>query len=104
MRLSTPVARLLFAVCASASFSCVLAQEATPGSQWLSINNRLDGQRFSPLKEITPANAAQLGEVCRVQIDGPTTFHAGLVVADGVIYTDTGLETVAIDARTCALR
>jgi alcohol dehydrogenase (cytochrome c) len=104
MRLSTPVARLLFAVCASASFSCVLAQEATPGSHWLSINNRLDGQRFSPLKEITPANAAQLGEVCRVQIDGPTTYHAGILVADGVLYTNTGRETVALDAATCAVR
>lgn len=80
------------------------AQETTPGSQWLTLNNRLDGQRFSPLKQITPANARQLGEVCRVQIDGPTTFHAGLVVVDGVIYTNTGRETVAIDAATCALR
>ncbi len=80
------------------------AQEPTPGSQWLSINNRLDGQRFSPLKEITPANAAQLGEVCRIQIDGPTTYHAGIVVADGVLYTNTGRETIALDAATCAVR
>jgi alcohol dehydrogenase (cytochrome c) len=81
-----------------------MAQEATPGSQWPTYNNRLDGQRYSPLKEITPANAAKLGEVCRLQIDGPTTFHAALVVVDGVIYTDTGRETVAVDATTCALR
>ncbi len=79
------------------------AATGAPGLQWPSINNRLDGQRFSPLKEITPANASQLREVCRVQIDGPTTFHAGLVVVDGVIYTNTGLETVAIDATTGAL-
>ena len=80
------------------------AQEAAPGSQWLSYNNQLDGQRFSPLKEITPDNVAQLGEVCRIQIDGPTSMHSGLIVADGVIYTATGRETVAIDATTCALR
>jgi len=80
------------------------AQEAAPGSQWLTINNRLDGQRFSPLKEITPVNAAQLGEVCRLQIDGPTTFHAGIIVVDGVLYTNTGRETVALDAASCALR
>ena len=36
----------------------------------------------------------------RVQIDGPTSFHAGLVVIDGVIYTTTGRETVALDERT----
>jgi alcohol dehydrogenase (cytochrome c) len=89
---------------ASILASSVLAQESSPGAQWLTPNNRLDGQRFSLLKEITPANATQLGEVCRVQIDGPTTFHAGLLMAGGVIYTDTGRETVALDATTCALR
>lgn len=47
------------------------AQDASPGAQWLGYNNHLDGQRFSPLQEITPANARQLGEVCRVQLDGP---------------------------------
>jgi alcohol dehydrogenase (cytochrome c) len=96
--------RYVVPVCALLAFPPCGAQEATPGSQWPSFNNRLDGQRFSPLKEITPANAAQLGELCRLQIDGPTTFHAGLVVVDGLIYTNTGRETVAIDAVTCAVR
>ena len=39
-----------------------------------------------------------------MQVDGPTSFHAGLVVVDGVIYTNTGRETVALDATTCAVR
>src|ERR1700739_4293538 len=94
----------LVAACALTGVAGVHAQEYSPGSQWPSINNHLDGQRFSPLEEITPENAAQLREVCRVQIDGPTTFHAGLIVVDGVIYTNTGLQTVAGDATTCALR
>jgi alcohol dehydrogenase (cytochrome c) len=85
--------------CASAA-----AQESTPGVQWPSYNNRLNGQRYSPLKQVTPENATQLGEVCRVQIDGPTSYHSGLVVVDGVIYTNTGRETVALDATTCAVR
>jgi alcohol dehydrogenase (cytochrome c) len=80
------------------------AQETSPGAQWLSYNNHLDGQRYSPLTEITPANAAQLGEVCRVQIDGPTSMHSDLIEVDGVIYTGTGRETVAIDAMTCEVR
>jgi alcohol dehydrogenase (cytochrome c) len=91
-------------LCASLASQLVAAQEPTPGSQWLSYNNRLDGQRFSPLAHITPANAAQLGEVCRLQIDGPTTFHGGLVVVDGVLYANTARETVAMDAATCAVR
>lgn len=84
--------------------SVAFAQDSTPGGQWPSYNNRLNGQRYSPLKQITADNAAQLGEVCRVQIDGATSFHSGLVVVDGVIYTNTGRETVALDATTCAVR
>lgn len=80
------------------------AQEPSPGSQWLTYNNQLDGQRYSPLRQITPENASQLREVCRVQIDGPTSFHSGLIVVDGVIYTNTGTQTVALDAATCAVR
>jgi alcohol dehydrogenase (cytochrome c) len=95
--------RGLAALFASALAGIGMAQDASPGAQWLAYNNHLDGQRFSPLAEITPANAAQLGEVCRVQIDGPTSLHSDLIVVDGVIYTGTGRETVAIDATTCAL-
>jgi len=80
------------------------APQAAPAAQWLTINRRLDGDRFSPLKQITPANVSRLGNVCRVQIDGATTFEAGLIVADGAIYTDTGQETVALDAANCAIR
>ena len=38
-----------------------------------------------------------------MQIDGPTSLHSDLIVVDGVIYTGTGRETVAINATTCAL-
>ncbi len=92
------------ALCAAAAIPPAVAQDSLPGSEWLSLNNHLDGERYSPLKQITPANAAKLGELCRLQIDGPTTYEAGLLVVNGVIYTDTGRETVAIDAKTCALR
>jgi len=110
--MNTPIrlALSLFATCTLLATAPLLAQsqeqgaEASFGGEWLTYNNRLDGQRFSPLKEITPANAKQLGEVCRVQIDGPTTMHSGVVVVDGVIYTNTGRETVAIDATNCAVR
>ncbi len=78
--------------------------EASPGAPWASFNNHLDGRRYSTLKQINTGNIGRLGEVCRVQVDGPTTFNAGLVLANGLIYAATGRETVAVDARTCALR
>lgn len=83
---------------------CLQSVAQGQGAQWPSYNNRLDGQRHSPLKQINATNVAQLGEVCRVQVDGPTSFHSGLVVVDGAIYVATGRETVALDATSCALR
>lgn len=108
MKRPTRLALSLFTTCTFIAAAHSQSQEPPPeasfGGEWLTYNNRLDGQRFSPLKEITPANAKQLGEVCRVQIDGPTMMHAGVIVVDGVIYTNTGRETVAVDATNCAIR
>jgi alcohol dehydrogenase (cytochrome c) len=100
----TLVAVLIAFVVAGFAAQPVAAPVATPGSEWPSYNNRLDGVRFSPLKQITAANAAQLGEVCRVQIDGPTSYHGALLVVDGVMYTSTGRETYALDATDCSVR
>ena len=84
--------------------STARAQTANPGGEWLSYNNGLHGQRYSPLKQIDATNAARLAQVCRVQIDGPGSFHGGLIVQGDTIYTGTPRETVALDATTCALR
>jgi alcohol dehydrogenase (cytochrome c) len=81
----------------------VAAQDA-PGGEWLTYNKGLNGQRYSSLKQITTENASRLGQVCRVQIDGPGSFHGGLIVQGNTIYTGTPRETVALDATTCALR
>lgn len=92
-----------------ATLLCCVALACTlprPGAcaEWLHFNNDLDSQRYSPLKEITAANAGQLGEVCRVKLDGPTAFHAGLIVDAGVIYATTSRRTMAIDATSCELK
>ncbi len=81
-----------------------VAQQGTPGGQWLTYNKGLEGQRYSPLKQIDAANVANLGEVCRVQIDGPGSFHAGLIVQGDTIFSATARETVALNATDCSLR
>jgi alcohol dehydrogenase (cytochrome c) len=96
--------RVFAVLCGLGLAVTAVAQQATPGSEWHSYNNGLHGQRYSPLKQIDATNATRLGEVCRVQIDGPGSFHAGLVVQGDTIYTATPRETVALDATTCALR
>jgi glucose dehydrogenase len=78
--------------------------EKSLGLQWPHYNFKLNGQRYSSLDQIKIENVSELGEVCRVQIDGPTSFTAGLVVVDGTIFTTTSRETVALDATTCAMR
>ena len=92
---------LLLAACLAPT---VHAQDATPGGEWLSYNNGLHGQRYSPLKQINAGNAARLGQVCRVQVDGPGSFHSGLVVQGNTIFAATPRDTVALDASTCELR
>ncbi len=32
-----------------------------------------------PLKQITPENAARLSQVCKMVVDGPTSFHSGII-------------------------
>ncbi len=96
--------RVVALVCLFMPMAAALGQDAAPGGEWLSYNKGLHGQRYSPLKQITVANAARLGQVCRVQIDGPGSFHGGLIVQGDTIYTGTPRETVALDATTCALR
>ena len=80
----------------------VARAQSTPGGEWLNYNNGLHGQRYSPLKQIDASNAARLGTVCRVQIDGPGSYHGGLIVQGDTIYTGTPRTTVALDAATCA--
>jgi len=76
----------------------------TAGPQWLNYNNRLNGQRFSPLKQIDVASSPRVAEACRLKIDDDGAFSAGLIVTGGVLYAATKRYTVAMDAATCAER
>jgi len=91
-----PGTLLLTALC-----FCPVVVAQTPGGEWPSYNYNYEGQRFSPLDQINVDNASQLGQVCKIQVDGPTSLHSGLVVSDGVIYIATSRQTLALDALTC---
>ncbi len=86
----------------------LLAMTAHAGSladtDWPAYNNTANGQRYSALDQITSANVSQLKEVCRIKVDDSGTFQAGLVELDGAIYLTNAHDTLAIDARSCALR
>jgi PQQ-dependent dehydrogenase (methanol/ethanol family) len=77
-----------------------LAAEVTP---WPTVNLNYAGDRFAPLGQITPQNAALLGEVCRVRVDTGGSFQSGLVLVDGLIYLTARDATVALDPADCSV-
>lgn len=79
-----------------------LALHAQSPADWPSYNRTLNGQRFAPQTQITPANASRLTELCRYDLKTFSSFQTGPVVVAGTMYLTTGHDTIAIDANTCA--
>jgi hypothetical protein len=55
----------------------LVAAGANASDDWRQYNKTLDGQRFSPLKQISTGNAATVNEVCRVEGSHRGSFQAG---------------------------
>ncbi len=77
----------------------------TNPARWLTYSGDYTGQRHSPLKQITPANVAQLSPQwifqTAVTTGFRTQFEATPIVIDGVIYQTGPLNYAwAIDAKT----
>jgi alcohol dehydrogenase (cytochrome c) len=73
----------------------------TNPSRWLIYSGDYTGQRFSPLTQITPANAGQLAAQWTFQTGVVNKFEATPLVLDGVLYVTGPLNHAwAIDART----
>jgi alcohol dehydrogenase (cytochrome c) len=73
----------------------------TNPSRWLTHSGDYAGHRFSPLKEITPANASQLAAQWTFQTGVNNKFEATPIVIDGTLYITGALNHAwAIDGRT----
>ena len=83
---------------------------APAGNNWLTVLGSLNGNRYSSLNQITPANVGTLKEVWHIHLGTCTTkdalcgsLEANAVVADGVYYIQTPKSDVfALDAATGA--
>ena len=76
---------------------------AKDGRQWPSTGGGYDGQRFSPLKQITMENVGQLGLAWVGDLDSHRGIEATPIVVDGVMYvTSTWSRVFAFDAKTGA--
>lgn len=84
----------------SATPGRALAAEAT---SWPTVNLNYPGDRFAASDQITPQNAALLGEVCRVRVDTGGSFQSGLVLVDGLLYLTARYATVALDPADCTV-
>jgi alcohol dehydrogenase (cytochrome c) len=74
---------------------------ASGDTDWPYYNNRMDGDRYSPLTEINSGNAAGLQESCRAHVAGLGPFSAGTILVHGVIYTSAWRSTLALHPTTC---
>jgi alcohol dehydrogenase (cytochrome c) len=75
--------------------------DAETSRDWLLHNHDYSGTRFSPLTEITPANAARLTPACLFQMGERDNFQTMPIVHRGVMYVTTMNMTIALDATTC---
>src|SRR5262245_24344287 len=91
----------------------LLAFADPPSPAWPSYGNDPGGQRFSPLKQITRDNVAQLkiawtyptGDAYTPQRGRPTAFEATPLYVDGTLYLATPLGRIlALDPATGDLR
>src|ERR1051326_5395001 len=71
-----------------------------PGN-WLTYSRAYNGQRYTPLDQITAANVGKLRAAWTYQIQQPGKFSSSPIVIDGILYiTEPGGEVVALDGRT----
>ena len=75
-----------------------------PQQDWTTYNRTLMGERYSPGKAITPANAATLVRVCTADLGERAAFQSGPLAIAGTIYVTTAISTYAFNAESCALR
>jgi alcohol dehydrogenase (cytochrome c) len=88
------------ALSAQVPYQRILDADKEP-QNWLTYSRTLDGQRFSPLKEITPANVAQLRPLWTHQIAQMDHFETTPIAVDGILYITEPPDAVsALDAKT----
>jgi alcohol dehydrogenase (cytochrome c) len=82
-----------------------IEQAAREPQNWLTYSGRLDGQRYSELRQITPANVKNLELKWVLQTQAPaeptSKYEATSLVVDGILYTvQPPNVVVALDAVT----
>ena len=95
-----PIAPVEHGVASTAGPSDKDIVNIAPGD-WLTYNRTLKGDRYSPLSQITTANASRLVPKCIFQLGEGGSFQNNPLVRDGVMYVTSAHRIFALDAATC---
>src|SRR5215469_8632306 len=95
----SPLMGIAVALCASTA-SAQDVHPAQPGKDWPIYGGSYNNQRYSSLKEITPANASDLQGKWMYHVDGLQGLESVPVVVNGVMYVSGYNRIDALDART----
>jgi alcohol dehydrogenase (cytochrome c) len=92
---------ILFSVAVASAqvpFQRIVDSESEPGN-WLTYSRTLNGQRYSPLKEINTQNVAQLKVKWAFQFADPRTEVSPIAV-DGILYLTGPNMATAVDGKS----
>jgi alcohol dehydrogenase (cytochrome c) len=105
-RIQYPLVMVVLLAACSNDSQVQSAEAALRGSlandSWPSYNRTLDGQRYSPLNEITAGNVSRLKAVCEFGMGEEGGFQTGPVVIGDTMFLTTAHTTVAMNATTCS--
>jgi alcohol dehydrogenase (cytochrome c) len=87
----------------AALIGLVRAVHAGNDVAWPSYNGNLESDRFSPLAQITLANAADLRKLCELAVGDAGGFQPGLIVVGDRMFVTTAHTVVAMDAANCSV-
>ena len=81
-----------------------LAAAGPAAGDWRFYNRTLEGERFSPLDQITVANVSRLAERCRFDTGERVPMESGPIAVGGTVFFTSAEYTYAVDGADCRLR
>jgi len=75
-------------------------REVTSQADWPHYNGQLNGNRHSPLKQITPSNISRLAPKWVFSLPNTSRLQGTPVVVEGLMYVTSANECYALDAGT----
>jgi len=82
--------------------ACGLAAAIAAASDWPSHDGDAAGRRFSPLKQITPANVARLQPAWTFDT-GANGIQVTPLVVGGIMYVSAGRDIIALEPETAKI-